>query len=266
MAELNPLVARYGRKQGRLIPVSFTPTDGAYAYVLGSEALSTLDYHEFAAGDFVEIYQEMDLTDVKLIVADARYVQPSDMPIARDISSGATLKRGSVINAGDDLSAIVAPNANFTFHDVRRPMLVDGAVDAFNNTLNRIMGLVDQSTAVLFKPVHNEVTGFTATMRAALWELSITVDYNKIVSIRLGPGSDWTTDELSANVSKISGLLRVGLRLELADPAYNPTEIWDTYGSAIYGSPTYGEFSPSDPTSMLGTYGSGDFSSATFGG
>ena len=50
------------------------------------------------------------------------------------------------------------------------------------------------------------------------WEASILVDGRKLASATCLPGRQRTIDDLAANVSKLSGLHVVGVRLELVEP------------------------------------------------
>jgi len=49
----------------------------------------------------------------------------------------------------------------------------------------------------------------------ATWEVSITVDGVKYAALRARRGSERTLSDLAANVSKVSGMHMVGIRLEL---------------------------------------------------
>jgi hypothetical protein len=47
------------------------------------------------------------------------------------------------------------------------------------------------------------------------WEASITVDGAKLATMRAKPGRERLVTDLAANVSKLSGVHTVGVRLEL---------------------------------------------------
>lgn len=110
MAEHNPFTHAYGESQGRCVPSGWTPTDGAYVYVLGDENLAAFD---FLFDDYVEVKQDLDLTGINILRIDSRIIQPR-MPVARNVAVNAslahtaTLKRGEVlesVNLRDNIAA-----------------------------------------------------------------------------------------------------------------------------------------------------------------
>lgn len=97
MGEATPFKATYSYKQGRIEPASFITTDGAYAYVLGSELNLT---HKFSADDEVAIAQTLDLTDIQVLRMAARVVQPT-IPVSQDLTGVVSLKQGAVLEWQD---------------------------------------------------------------------------------------------------------------------------------------------------------------------
>jgi hypothetical protein len=90
----NPFLYRFGTTQGRTSQlVNFTPTDGDFAYVVGSDQAADF---EMSIGDFIDLFQDLDLTGVNLVTFDLGWVQPLNLPQRRDIAAGATLKRSEV--------------------------------------------------------------------------------------------------------------------------------------------------------------------------
>jgi len=96
MPEHNTFIAEYGQSQGRIRPTNYYPADGEFVYVLGSELLESRDVD---LGDYVRIYQTIDLTTIDVVRMDTSIVQHAGMPVARDIAAGATLKRAEVLGA-----------------------------------------------------------------------------------------------------------------------------------------------------------------------
>jgi hypothetical protein len=212
----SPFEVNLGHTQGRIAPDAsvYTPTDGSYAYALGDAADRSVS--TMLIGDYVEVDQVLDLTGVDLIRLDGKLPQPTKMPLSRDISSGATLLRGSILNAGDDLSAIDAPNAAFTEDDDGAGCLIAGASGIFNNIINPLGSILSGTRALLHYPIVAESTGFTATLLALRWEFSIVIDsFTKYLQVVLQPGQEHTTTDLAANVSKATGLHGVAFRLTL---------------------------------------------------
>ena len=120
------------------------------------------------------------------------------------------------IYGGDDLSAIIAPDGAFTQDDVGQPLVVSGATTAVsNNVMNHIAAVLSPTRAVLRIGIEDEPAGFDAFIRSCLWELSVHVDDEEIVAKRVRSGRVVDTDDIGANVSKLSGLHEVLFRLQL---------------------------------------------------
>ncbi len=54
-----------------------------------------------------------------------------------------------------------------------------------------------------------------STPAGLAWEASIIVDGSKLATMRARPGRERLVTDLAANVSKLSGLHAIGVRLEL---------------------------------------------------
>lgn len=362
MGERSPFIIDYGSLAGRLAPSAFTPTDGRFAYVLGSELAGVSRLR--AGDDYVEIYQDLDLTGIDVVAVDSKLIQPDMIPsrnvAGHDPGTGwiytASLLRGevlehydmrlstaetpvyakqvhpgtetqlaepyliiassrlrvcvdggadqdvifpasppvltltaseviSIINSqvigahaqlgldpddptviltsnssglaasievkaypgpeddanrtvlpngdirgldflmktgspsaiygGDDLSAISAPNAEFTDAYTQLPLRISGASIPGNNLTNFIMMVVSPSLALLQLPVASEGSGFDANVLGSMWQATLRIDgvaeFTKIVE------SDRTvrTNDIAVNVSKLTGIHQVGFRLQL---------------------------------------------------
>lgn len=122
MGEATPFKAAYSYKQGRLQPTNFITTDGAYAYVLGSELNLT---HKISANDEIAIAQTVDLTDITVLRMDARIFQPT-IPESRDLTGVASLKQGAVLQWQDfRLSTATTPVYATEFHAAVQSRLVE---------------------------------------------------------------------------------------------------------------------------------------------
>ncbi len=67
-----------GRTQGRIEPAAFAPVEGAFAFVLGSDAPGV--FGRFMPGDFAEVAQTVDLTGMSFIRFAAALRGPSVAP------------------------------------------------------------------------------------------------------------------------------------------------------------------------------------------
>jgi len=207
----SPFQMAYGVRQGRIQPSGYTPTEGVYAFVLGDELECTDD---FEVGDSIQISQSVDLTAIRLLRVDGKIRQPL-MNAGRDISAQATLKRGGVVAAGDDLSALVAPVADLASTDHKAALEISGCVFPFNNCVNQIIGIVSPSTAILRYPVQNEVTGFTVQIVEVAWKFSMLINDAAELEVIPDSGDAWTTTDMAVNTRKLTGVQTVALRLSL---------------------------------------------------
>lgn len=124
------------------------------------------------------------------------------------------------IYGGDTLSAIIAPNANFTIADVGQPVIVTGATPGSgNNVTNHIISVLNASRAVLKIPVADEAAGFDAAIVACLWELSLHVDGTQVLARQVESNRTVDTNDIAANVSKLTGTHEVLFRLQLRSAA-----------------------------------------------
>lgn len=119
MGERTPLDYRYGRDQGRLQP-PFVPRSGDYTFVLGAESPHV---RHLRTSDSVEIYQDLDLTDIKHVRFDAAILQPSAMPRPRDVAGGGS----PYVHTASLKYQEVLPIAQPTFH----PSVLAGAHELY---------------------------------------------------------------------------------------------------------------------------------------
>lgn len=120
------------------------------------------------------------------------------------------------IYGGDDLSAIIAPDADFTLADLGLPIRITGAVaDPGNNLTNHLAAILSPSRAVLKLPVTDEPTGFDAEIRACLWEISVHVNSVEVFAKKIRSDRTVDTADIAANVSKLTGAHEVMFRLRL---------------------------------------------------
>jgi len=211
----SPFEINYGVSQGRIAPDAavYTPTEGSYAYALGDAANRSV--HDMALGDYVEVKQSLLLTGVDLLRVDGKLLQPLQMPAGRDIATGASLLRGNILNAGDDLSAIDAPTADFTEADEGSGCAILGCSYPFNNIINPLLSILSSTRALLFYPVVATASPFAAQLLALRWEFSILVDGTPYLQLQLVPGQEHITTDMAINVSKASGTKEVAYRLKL---------------------------------------------------
>jgi len=120
-----------------------------------------------------------------------------------------------VAYGGDDLSAIIAPDADFSAADAELPIRITGATSPGNNIVNFILSVQSPTLAILRYAVVDEPVGFDAAILGALWKASIRVDDSEVFSTFGERDRKLLTNDIAVNVSKLSGLHKVGFRLEL---------------------------------------------------
>lgn len=121
----------------------------------------------------------------------------------------------TAIYGGDDLAAIIAPDAIFTEADVGLPLRVTGATVPANNFINSIDAILDQETVILHEPVVTEGVGFAAEIVGSLWEFSVRIGTWKGLTLLLDRNRTLYTDDLAINTSKFTGYHDLKFRLEL---------------------------------------------------
>ena len=122
----------------------------------------------------------------------------------------------TAIYGGDDLSAILAPDANFAAVDIGLPLKIIGATtDPDNNSTNRIAAVLNATTATLCTQITNEPVGFDANILASLWAISLHVSGTEVFSKQVSSNKTVDTDDIAANVSKLTGTHEVLFRLQL---------------------------------------------------
>lgn len=120
------------------------------------------------------------------------------------------------IYGGDSISAILAPDAEFSLADLGLPLRITGATaDPGNNVTNHIAAILDVDKAMLRLPVTAEPTGFDADIRACLWEISLFVDGTEVFSKKIQSDKTVDTNDIAANVSKLTGTYEVLFRMKL---------------------------------------------------
>jgi hypothetical protein len=124
-----------------------------------------------------------------------------------------------VFYGGDDLSAIIAPDADFTAADAELPIRITGASHPGNNFVNFISSVQSASLAILRYAVVDEPVGFDAVILGALWKAEILIDDVMQFSVIGERDKTTLTNDIAVNVSKLTGTHKVGFRLELVTTA-----------------------------------------------
>jgi hypothetical protein len=120
-----------------------------------------------------------------------------------------------VAYGGDDLSAIIAPDGNFTEADAGLPLRIAGATNPINNFVNFITSVQDSNTAILKYGVASEGPGFDAFIVGALWKAEVRIDTTLCYSHTPDNGKKLLTNDIAVNVSKLSGVHRVKFAISL---------------------------------------------------
>lgn len=117
---------------------------------------------------------------------------------------------------GDNLSAIIAPDAHFTQHHVGHPLLISNASQPANNKTTFIYKIINETSAVLFGDFIAEAPGFEAELVGFSWECSLLIDSVIEKKIVLDLGRDIRSNDFAVNVSKLTGNHDVSFQLRLA--------------------------------------------------
>lgn len=116
---------------------------------------------------------------------------------------------------GDDLSAIIAPDGNFTEEDAGLPLRIQGASEPLNNFVNFISSVQSATTAILKYGVVSEGPGFDAYIVGALWKMEVRIDDTLCYTHTPANGKQLLTNDIAVNVSKLSGDHRVKFAMSL---------------------------------------------------
>lgn len=84
--EFDAFTARLGAGQGRIAPKNNQPFSGDYVFVLGEDESGRC--FELAAGDYAEVYQDMDVTDQDIIRVHLHLRVPRSMPAGLQWEAG----------------------------------------------------------------------------------------------------------------------------------------------------------------------------------
>lgn len=233
----SPLDFEYGVNQGRIVPRSATIPDGAFVYCLGTDRRE-LRTEELRLGDYIQVQQSVDLTGVAFLTASIRTRQADGGPSTFNLGAGWEAQKGSVLNPGDTLNALIAPNAALILspYMVQRQLVEISGSGVGNDGRYAVDGIVSPDTVILHEVLAaSEAPGvWTVRTIGARWKLSLGVTVGlttheraRIVhpTRRDGPTTpffaedDFYRADLQMHVSKIGGLRPVTFRMTLVEHA-----------------------------------------------
>jgi len=110
MAELSPFELRLGTGQGRIRPAHGAPASGSYAFVLGDD--DELRLAKFAAGDYAQVVQDVDLTGLDFVRAVLGFRAPAEAP------TGTEWRVAMVIDGAELVSARCRAGRSRTLTDL----------------------------------------------------------------------------------------------------------------------------------------------------
>lgn len=116
---------------------------------------------------------------------------------------------------GDNLSAIIAPDGALTDADAGLPIKIYNAVNPINNFVNFITTVQSSEVATLRYAIVDEGPGFDAAIVGAEWRATVYVDSTVQYTIVPERGRALYTHDIAVNVSKLTGMHRLGFKLEL---------------------------------------------------
>lgn len=110
MAASDLIGPRLGSRSGRVIPVNFTPTDGVWAYVMGSDPLGVLV--ELDSGDVTSIEQGVDVTSLTSISTRIKFRHPAKIETTPEIVAIVTIAYPTQFVGGETLTLKVDGGGN----------------------------------------------------------------------------------------------------------------------------------------------------------
>lgn len=221
--EQSPFVtARVGIHQGRLEPVGFVPTEGDFAFVMGSDIAGR--EREFSVGDQFDIFQsDTPIAAAKLIRFRGKWRGPSRMPALAQAVELYALVDGQTLLVdvdGGGQQTITFATAQFVAIGAAR---ADEVVVAINSQISGATASVASPGAPqVFSDATGlrsrvEILGGTATalsMSELAWKASILLDGVERASRILRPGEDQTLDDMAANLAT-AVTVEIRFRLEV---------------------------------------------------
>lgn len=214
------LIAYYGTQQGRISPTRFPPTDGAYAYTLGSdhEALPI----NAEPGDYIQIEQSIDLTGINVLRFNSRLAQAFNAPTGASFPS-CTIQRTEVTE----------------IYDWRTQAYGTAVHPAVQTTVGEPYDVIDNSVlrvSVDGTPQDIILSAVTDLLTAAQVVSRINAAITGAVA-QIGPNADDPTVILSANSTGRSATIEV---LSHALPAGDANDRLFFYQKATAPTAVYG--------------------------
>lgn len=202
MAASDLIGPRMGSRSGRVIPVNFTPTDGVWAYVMGSDASGVLV--ELDSGDVASIEQGVDVTSLTSISARVKFRHPVKIETVPEIVGIVTIPYPTQFVGGETLTLKVNGGGN---------QLVTFLV-------------TDQSQQEVIDRINSSTTGLTADAEPEFSALRVKSDTaGASASIEVVSGTAVTTLGLYIGSQSGAGLtyqLRASVSTEIVTVAPTP--------------------------------------------
>jgi hypothetical protein len=111
----------------------------------------------------------------------------------------------TAIYGGDDLGAIIAPDAALTEADEDLPLRITGSAIPGNNNINHLAAILSPTRAILRDPIATDGVGFNAEIVPSLWTSQIYIDSDKVFERAAASDETVVTDDIAVNVSKTLG-------------------------------------------------------------
>jgi len=213
----SPFDFEKGVTQGRLEPLNGPAFDGSFVFTFGYDG-TVPRYEDIGLNDYIQVKQSLTLTNVAVVRAHISIDNPQSLPNTQNISKDFQLIGETMASPGNKIVKAVGVSQK----DLGQFVTVAGCTHGGNNTTFRMVGLADSLTAYVDKTVVTEGprSTITATQLGLRWKLSLLVDISGTPTEQSRVIQSYNEDsfyrnDLSMNVSKLSGTHTVYLRLTL---------------------------------------------------
>jgi hypothetical protein len=154
---------------------------------------------------------------IEVVQASLNPLEDANSVLAFYQKTAEILAADTAIYGGDNLSAIQGIDCHFTQNDLLKLIKIENASITENNGYNRIVHVLNESTAILQTPIEAEAAGFTAHLVGVMWQFKIVIDSWVGYETTFWPGAKILSNDVGVNVSKLTGVHPVTFRLELIE-------------------------------------------------
>jgi hypothetical protein len=179
--------------QGRVAPKQASPADGTFVWVAGFDAART---EKLAFGDYSEIQQTIDLTDLSLLTARIWIKQPRSLISRRDLSAGLEV----VALASSIVTGVTLVGASLDVIQIDTAPAKHYLVSGDRVQIAGVGGVIQANGSFVVTKVDN----FKFTLNETLGSGAYTSGGNIGLGERLSSPLGWTEPDVGRNVA-VSG-------------------------------------------------------------